>query len=209
MLIPTHIEVFDDPEYCCHCPLTNKCFYLWHGHCTLRENNKKPDHLTIIENFFPLISVRHEDNLYYLKSKECRQAYQAELKRREALEEKKPEELDLEKELGKVMEKTLRPEQEPFNEFMSRQYPDIEYLCMFVDEKGIQKYPEMEILKGYDRDIVKTIKDDMVSLYGIEVSEVEKLRKAGEECEFNCEKYGLPKHSIETDCDKCPNTPPF
>lgn len=112
--------------------------------------------------------VDDEMDHFFIKCPECKEAYQIALKEKE--------EPDLKKELGKFMEKTLRPEQEPFHKFMSRQYPDIEYLCMFVDEKGFQKYPEMDILKGYDANTVRTLKDDMKSLYGIEVSEVDKLK---------------------------------
>lgn len=36
-----------------------------------------------------------------------------------------------------------------------------------------------------------------------------KRKEPGEECHFDCVKYGLPKDSAPGHCKECPNTPPF
>jgi len=80
MLIPTHIEVFEDPEFCNNvrgeeCP--NLSHKIHSDEC--QGFNKYA--LKIDRSSPPLFKKCHE----------CKEAYQTELKRRETLEEKEPD----------------------------------------------------------------------------------------------------------------------
>ncbi len=199
MEITVKRDVFGDPEFCNLSVSKNGCRMLEDMHtCNLFLNkHENPENLKTTD--YPFRTI---------KCDQCKEAYQIGLKEKEILEEKQPAELNLKKELKSFMKETLDPDQKPFHVFMSEQYPDIEYLCMFIDKKGIQKYPDMQVLKGYHKDIISDLKSDMKSIYGIEVIEVEKL--IGQECHFECEKFGLPKDSLlNNGCKKCIHIPPF
>ena len=81
MLIPTHIEVFEDKKYC------------GTGVDTCPNIFSHPGKRFLCYKFSPnnVLKSTCIDTGYVVpvKHKDCRQAYQAELKRREALEEKK------------------------------------------------------------------------------------------------------------------------
>ena len=91
----------------------------------------------------------------------------------------------------------------------------------YVSSKELKEYEfsnliRLGVLKSIPRsygyvsshDIRNEPNSEYISLKDLEV---EKLRKAGEECELDCEKYGLPENNYQNAgaCDKCPNTPPF
>ncbi len=84
MLIPTHIEVFEDEKYCE--TGTDSCPNIF----------SHPGKRYLCYKFSPKNVLKSEcidtGHVVAIKHKYCRQAYQAELKRREALEEKKPSE---------------------------------------------------------------------------------------------------------------------
>lgn len=205
MEITAKIDIFDNPECCSnrekHCQELYRMDWIWFCHRFARHG--------IDKNGLP---ENRENGSYKglpIKCDQCKAVYQAELKRRGLPESNQSEELGLEKELGKFMAKSFGVPPKSFDVLMSEKYPDIEYQCMFVDEKGFQKYPEMEVIKGYDKDLIQTLRDDIMSLYGIDVIEVEKLKEIPQECHFECEKFGLPKDSAPGHCKDCIHTPPF
>ena len=211
------VQIFDDPKYCdmCHdendlrpCPhliseelvctafTVNECFiklefdydevaHKKHPLCIEAWNKQK-----LIDKVSQLHNQKDDDS--EIKGAETPNG-----------------ELDLKNELGEFMKRTLSPPQKPFHVLMAERYLDVEYQLMFVDEKGFPKsHLIMDVIKIEDRDIFKGVKQDM-SLYGIGVKEVEKLKEIGQECGFECEKFGLPKNSAPDKCDECIHTPPF
>ncbi|MCK5612933.1 hypothetical protein KAR91_64260 [Candidatus Pacearchaeota archaeon] len=87
MLIPTHIEVFEDPEFCTSESSAE------HPKDSAERCPKLGDYDK--EGWCYAFHEWVDSERPWQKCDECKGAYQAELKRREALEDKKPEELDL------------------------------------------------------------------------------------------------------------------
>ncbi len=180
MKIKIEIDVFDDPENC-HDGKT-ECYYLEEGCCRA---------------FRAIIQCGHKKEI------RCKEAYQMSLDLKIVNGES-----NLEKELGEFMKRNLSPNRKPFHVLMSEKYPDVEYQLMLVDEKGFQKLsPTMDIVTK-DQEVIKSITEDM-SLYGIEVKVVDKLKEIGQECGFECEKFGIPEGSAPDHCKECIHTPPF
>ena len=194
--ITTKTKVFDHPEFC-----TSEESLEKHPNDSATRCPKLGDYDK--EGWCYLFDVWVDSEKPWRKCHECLKAYQ------KALKEKEP---DLEKELHNFMGKTFGEQPKPFHVFISEQYPDIEYQYMMFDEKGAQLHPPVfEVVPPESKSMMRTFIDDMMSLYGIEVSEVDKLKNTGEECEFDCEERGIELMKGKTlgDCKKCPNTPPF
>lgn len=179
MLIPTHIEVFEDPKYCSISGTltgsSDKCGY---GSLSLCR-------AFVDRNYSPV--AREYDHTYHAfkKCDQCKKNYQTELKRREDLEE----------------DKVLKP---LFARIMENEFPDVSYTAKFSTTNVPLDTLTMTIKDHDPEPIQKRFEEEHSALTIIAVN-------TAEECEFDCEKYGLPKdsHQNQEVCKNCPNTPPF